>query len=144
MSENRLREKEEIQDSPPVQETTEASSAKRRKKSGLPRNFIRFINVFDWFDRDQVARNMPFILFLSLLVMGYIANSYYAERLIRDIDKTKTELKEKSAEFITIRSKLMYSSKQSEVAKSVEPYQLKESMEPPKKLVITSDKPTSR
>lgn len=144
MSENRLREKEEIKASPSVEETTEASSAKRRKKSGLSRNFIRFINVFDWFDRDQVARNMPFILFLSLLVMGYIANSYYAERLIRDIDKTKTELKEKSAEFITIRSKLMYSSKQSEVAKSVEPYQLKESMEPPKKLVITSDKQNRR
>lgn len=144
MSENRLREKEEEQASPSAEEKAEVSSVKRRRTSGLSRNFIRFINVFDWFDRDQVARNMPFILFLSLLVMCYIANSYYAERLIREIDKTKTELKEKSAEFITIRSKLMYSSKQSEVAKSVEPYQLKESIEPPKKLVITADKASNR
>lgn len=139
-----MRQKEEEQVSSAADEKVDVPSARRRRKSGLPRNFIRFINVFDWFDRDQVARNMPFILFLSLLVMCYIANSYYAERLIRQIDKTKTELKEKSAEFITIRSKLMYSSKQSEVARSVEPYLLKESMEPPKKLVITADKAPNR
>ena len=64
---------------------------------------------------------MPFILYVTLLIMCYIANSYYSERIIRDIDKTKAELKEKSAEFITLRSQLMYSSKQSEVAAAVAP-----------------------
>ena len=79
---------------------------------------------------------MPYILFLTFLVILYIANSYYAERIIRDIDKTKTEMKEKSAEFISTRSQLMYKSKQSEVADAVESLGLKESVEPPQKLTI--------
>ncbi|MFM2206573.1 MAG: hypothetical protein RL213_548 [Bacteroidota bacterium] len=142
MSENRLRDTEEEKTVP--EEIVAEATPKRRKKAGISRSFIRFINVFDWFDRDQVARNMPFILFLSFLVMCYIANSYYSEKLIRDIDKTKLELKERSAEYITIRSKLMYSSKQSEVARSAESLGLKESTEPPKKLVIVTEKASGR
>lgn len=139
MSENRLKEKE----TEDVEATVEPKPA-RKKKSRSARNFVRFINVFDWFDRDQVARNMPFILYVTLLIMCYIANSYYSERIIRNIDKTKSELKEKSAEFITLRSQLMYSSKQSEVAVAVAPYQLHESMEPPKKLIIPAKTNRSR
>ncbi|MBL0102678.1 MAG: hypothetical protein IPP51_02225 [Bacteroidetes bacterium] len=68
---------------------------------------------------------MPFILFVSVLTMGYIANSYYAERVIRDIDRTKNELKERHAEYISTMSRLMYQSKQSEVANQLSAYALR-------------------
>ena len=110
--------------------------APRRRSSGSARTLLKKLNVFDWFDRNQIVNNMPYILFLTFLVILYIANSYYAERIIRDIDKTKTEMKEKSAEFISTRSQLMYKSKQSEVADAVESLGLKESVEPPQKLTI--------
>ena len=41
--------------------------------------------------------------------MLYIANSYYAEHTVRDIDKTEKELKELRSEFIRGKSELMYS-----------------------------------
>ncbi len=81
---------------------------------------------------------MPFILFITVMIIGYIANSYYAERIVRDINKTKIELKEKKAEHISVKSALISDSKQSSVAKSVEQMEIKESTEPPH--LIRADK----
>ena len=85
---------------------------------------------------------MPFILFLTVIAMFYITNSFYAERTIRDIDQTKKELKEKRAEFISTKSKLMINSMQSEVAQhaSAAAFEIKESTVPPKKIVVERGK----
>lgn len=130
MSENKIKEKivEKIKtDKPP----------KKRTPTKFSRSFIRFMNMFGIFSRNQVVHLMPFILFMTILLIGYIGNSYYAEHIIREIDKTKTDLKEKRAQYISIMSKLMYQSNQSEVAKALEPYQIKETIEPPAKIFIT-------
>jgi hypothetical protein len=117
-----------------------AETQPKRRSSRPARGFVKFINVFDWFDKNHFANNMPFILFLTMLVIGYIANSYNAERIIRNIDKTKVELKEKNAEFISTRSQLMFKSKQSEVARAVSATGVFESKEPPKKLFVVETK----
>jgi hypothetical protein len=119
-------------------EQEEVAPVPRKKKtpSVISRNFVRVINMFGIFNRNQVVHLMPFILFVSLLIIGYIANSYYAERMIREIDKTKTELKEKRAEYISTMSRLMYQANQSEVAKVLAPYEIKESTEPPSKIFV--------
>jgi hypothetical protein len=110
---------------------------KKKKPSVFRKNVARMANgVFGIFDRNQIVRQMPFILFVSLIIIGYISNSYYAERMIREIDKTKSELKEKRAEYISTMSRLMYLCNQSEVAKVLVPYQIKESTEPPSKIFI--------
>jgi hypothetical protein len=72
--------------------------------------------------------------------MFYIGNSYYAESTIRQIDKVKIDLKEKRAEFISTESDVMFRSKPSEVAKAVEPMQIKEPLEPPKRIVVREEK----
>ncbi len=86
---------------------------------------------------------MPYIFFLTLIGLVYIANSYYAERTIRDIDAVTKELKTLRTEYITGKSELMIISKQSEVARSVAPHGLKESVEAPRKIVVavTEEKP---
>lgn len=85
--------------------------------------------------RESILRQIPFILFMALVAMVYIANSYYAERMIKEINATTNELKELRSEYITTKSDLMHLSKQSEVAKSANQYGLKESTTPPKKIV---------
>lgn len=108
-----------------------------KKKSGTgSRRLLRFINVFGVFDRNQIVHAMPFILFLTVIIIGYIANSYYAEKMVREINKTKTELKEKRAEFISSDAELVNNNRQSMVAKSLEPVEVKESTEPPKMIII--------
>ena len=127
---------------PPVPEEAEETPVPEPRRKSSPSAFKKGITrmtngLFGIFDRNQVVHLMPFILFVSLLIVGYIANSYYAERMVREIDRTKNELKEKRAEYISTMSRLMYQSNQSEVAKVLEPYGIKESTEPPSKIFIT-------
>ena len=85
---------------------------------------------------ENVVRNLPFILFFMGIGIMYIANSYYAEKTIIQINKTGNDLKELRSEYITGKSELMKRSKQSEVATLAIQNNLKESVEPPKKIVI--------
>jgi hypothetical protein len=109
----------------------------RVKTDNVARNFINVINVFSYFDRKTVVKLMPFLFFLTGLAMLYIANSYYAEHTVRDIDKTEKELKELRSEFITGKSELMFRSKLSEVASVIQPINIKESTSAPKKILLS-------
>lgn len=141
MAENKVTEQTDEQEVEAIDSDNSTKEEQpRRRSSRKSKSWVKYLNVFEWFDRNQLATNMPYILFVTGLIMCYIANSYFAERLIRDIDKTKVELKERSAEFISTRSQLMFESKQSEVAKSVADQQLFESKEPPKKLFLAAEK----
>src|SRR3982751_3825952 len=120
----------------PEERASEQPKPKRTMRRG--RKIMRFMQVFGIFNRTQVVNLMPFILFITVIILFYIANSYYAERLVRQINKVKTDLKERHAEFISTSSELMFRTKQSEVAKTIAPMELKESVQPQKKVVIVS------
>lgn len=81
---------------------------------------------------EGTFRLFPFVLFISFLAFIYIANNYYAERKIRNINKIQKELKEIKYEHISTKSKLMQISKQSQIAKKMESTGIKESTEPVK------------
>ncbi|MFH0866590.1 MAG: FtsL-like putative cell division protein [Bacteroidota bacterium] len=89
--------------------------------------------------RDSVLKGIPFVFYAALLIVFYIANTYYAEKKIIEIEKIKRELKELRSENITSKSKLMYYSRQSEVIKRIEPYGIKESLIPPRKIFVEPD-----
>lgn len=131
MATNSLRQKPEA----PVEE-----APKKKRSTKTARKFLKVMHVFGIFNRDQVVKMMPFILFLSVLILFYIGNSYYAERTIREINKVKSEVKEKHAEFISTSSELSFRTIQSEVAKAIAPMEIKESTEPQKKIIVAQDK----
>ena len=87
--------------------------------------------------RDAMTRQLPFILFLTVLAVLYIGNRYHAERMVRKISETELEVKNLRAEQITIAAELMNISKPSEVSAIVNAKNLglKQSVEPPKKLI---------
>lgn len=122
----------------PVVEEQKAEKPAAEKPRSIKgnKNFSRFMNMYGIFSRNQVVHSMPFILFVTVLIIAYIGNSYYAERMIREIDKTKTDLKDKRAEYISIMSRMMYQSNQSEVARALQSSEVKESTEPPGKIFI--------
>jgi hypothetical protein len=102
------------------------------------RNKIRFKELIDGtiLVRDNMIRQLPYIVFLTFLGIIYIGNRFHAERMVRQINKLKIEVVDLRAEQITTTSELMNISRPSEVAALVEGkgLGLKESMEPPKKL----------
>ena len=73
-----------------------------------------------------IIRNIPYFLFLSALAVLYIFNGHYSDNTIKDINKTSKELKELQYEYKSMKSEVMFRSKQSELAKAVEPLGLKE------------------
>jgi len=88
----------------------------------------------DWkkiFSYRWIVKNIPFFLFLSVLAVVYIYNGHYADKTVRNINKVSNELKELQYEYKTLKSEVMFRSKQSELAKAVAPLGLKELVVPP-------------
>lgn len=87
---------------------------------------------------DFIVKQLPYIVFLVILAFIYIANRYHAEKVVRASIELTQEISDLRAEAITTSSELMLISKQSEVARLVEKrgLGLKESVEPPKKIII--------
>lgn len=75
---------------------------------------------------QSIVKQVPFFLFLALLAVVYIYNGHYADKTIRNINQTAREVKELQYEYKTVKSEVMFRSKQSELAKAVEPLGLKE------------------
>ena len=95
---------------------------------------------FDFFiTRENMQKAFPFFMFLAGIAIFYIANTHYAEKTIRQSDKLTKEIKELRSEYITIKSDLMFRSKQSEVAQRLLQKEIKPLTTPPKKIVVPAE-----
>jgi hypothetical protein len=111
------------------------STARRRQFLQV----FKTLNLFGYIEIRSAVKAMPFIFFLAGWGLIFIANSYYTERTIREIDKVSRELKELKSEYITTKSDLMIKSGQSQVARAVAPMELEESRVAPERLHVPSD-----
>lgn len=92
-----------------------------------------------WLNYQSLVKQIPFFLFLAVLAVIYIYNGHYADNTIRSINKTAKEVKELQWEYKTVKSEVMFQSKQSELVKAVEPLGLKELVSPPMKIADSTD-----
>ena len=110
----------------------------KQNMQGKSESNLKFHNILDGtiLTREKSIRMLPFVLYLTFLAILYIGNTYYAEKTVHEIEKIKVELKELRYEYITTKAELMFRSKQTEVAKSLEYSGLKESTKPPQKIYV--------
>lgn len=89
--------------------------------------------------RKAVLRQSRFILLLVLIAFISIANRNHAEKTVIRLNRMQNDVKELRAKSITISSDLVRISRQSEVVRLVNRYELNldENLEPPKKLIDT-------
>ncbi len=87
-----------------------------------------------------IVKNFPFFLFLSFLAVVYIYNGHFADKTARNINRVNREIEELNYEYKTLKSEVMFRSKQSELSKEVEPLGLKEIIVPPIILVDSNKK----
>lgn len=128
-----------------IKEPPKPTSEPKRKSGGgnivthnvVTRN-VSSVLTGAFLSKERAVSALPFIFFLTFVTLLYIANGYYAESQIRRQNKLTNELKELRSEFIISRSELSDLSKQSEVAKRLEPLGVKESVEPPRKILVHS------
>ena len=112
---------------------------KAEKKPGFENQFFKKLFTEGVVSKEAATEMLPFLIFLSVLCMLYIANSHMAVKNIRSIDKLNKEVKELSWEYKSLKADLMFKSKLTEVAKKVDTLGIKELTEPPKKIVINTN-----
>ncbi|MCC6838607.1 MAG: hypothetical protein IT230_00465 [Flavobacteriales bacterium] len=106
------------------------------------RTFSRgLVNVLNgtFLTKEKVLANMPFLLFTAGLMLFYIGYGYWTERTVRDLDRTSSELKEMRSEYITVRSLLERTERQSQVADDISGIGLRESRVPPMRITVDKD-----
>ena len=89
-----------------------------------------------YFEAGFPVQYLPKILFVMALGLIYIGNTHHAEKTVREINRAQSEVEDLRADYTTLKAEVMYASKQSEVARRVKELGLKESLNPPFKLVI--------
>lgn len=94
------------------------------------------LKLENYFEDGFPVHYLPKILFVLFLGLVYIGNTHYAEQTVRKINLMQVEVEDLRADYTTLKSDLMFGSKQSEVAKKVKSIGLKESLNPPYKVVV--------
>jgi hypothetical protein len=130
---NKIKEEIEIP-SEPIPEIKDKATA----SAPTAKKVMRFLDG-SFMAKENVADMLPFLLFISLIGIFYISIRYYSEKNVFRMNAISNELKELRSEYISTKSELMFKSKQSEVAKAIAETGLKESVVPPKKIVVTNE-----
>lgn len=92
---------------------------------------------WNWMYNRWIVKNIPFYFFIAALAIVYIANGHYADKTMRKINNTEKDLKEMEYEFKTVKQEVIFRSKESELAKAVEPLGLKPLTAPPLRIIDT-------
>ena len=103
---------------------------------GLFSGIERRLKLENYFEEGFPVQYLPKILFVMVLGLLYISNTHNAEKTVRRIDQIHAEVEDLRADYTTLKSDLMFASKQSEVARKVKAMGLKESLKPPTKIVV--------
>lgn len=117
-------------------ENTLKQEKERRNLFGVLENIIKAKGLFD---EGVPVKMLPKIIFLAAILIFYIGNSHYADRSIRKIEKLKVRVDDLRADYTTLKAEVMYSSKQSEVARRVKALGLEESLQAPYKIKVTEN-----
>lgn len=101
-------------------------------------------SVVDKISYKGIVKNVPYLAFIILLGVFYIANSNTAIETQRELDKQKVLLKELNWRNMDAQSKLMNAGMEAEVIRKGAVIGMKPLMMPAYKIVIDSNKPQSK
>lgn len=134
-------ELEELKELAELEKPQEEVKPSKPRKKGVLAKILSKIFGGNFLSDDRAVQHIPFMLFMGLIAILYIANGYYADDKIREENKIKNEIKELRTQYISTKSDLMFESKQSQVAKAVAAMGLKESVVAP--MIIEEDSTTN-
>lgn len=94
-----------------------------------------------WLNYPSLVRQLPFILYLTLLGVLYIYNGHWANKTIRQTQIAEKEMRELQYEYIAAKGELLARSQPSAVVRAVAPIGLKQVTNSP---VVLTDSSTSK
>lgn len=126
MAKNTIRATPQVEE--PITKSTKATG------KGMFSIVDKYIPIGNIFNEGLPVQYVPKVLFFAFMMMLYIANAHYADKLVRKTSRLNSEVNDLRADFTTLKADLMFKSKQSEVAKQVQSLGLTESTVPPTKI----------
>lgn len=91
------------------------------------------LKIKKWFgiNEKMFFKNLPFVLFLSVLGFLYITNTYLLEETVREMEDLKNKINDQNNEFVVTKTQVSLKGQRNEVVHKVEKIGLKESKQPP-------------
>ncbi len=105
------------------------------EKKSSPLRAISEVLNYKW-----IVKNINFFLFLAVIAVLYIANGHMADNRIRKISETARKLKDLQYEYKTIKSEVMFKSRESEMIKAATPLGLAMDSVSPNRIKMLSTK----
>jgi cell division protein FtsL len=88
--------------------TTDEKPASESSKSGKSKKATGFSQILngEFLTKDFVINNLSYILFLFFLLFVLVAKGYYGKSVLKEIQETRTEVDQNTAEYIEIKTLL--------------------------------------
>lgn len=115
--------------------------SKREKKTKSANGVRKVMNILggSFLVREQFTKQFPFMVYVTVLLMVIITNTYIAEERNREIVKNTKLLNDLHVEYIQVKSSIMQASKQSVLARKLGSIGLKDPVEPLKRININEE-----
>ena len=103
-----------------------SSGTEKSAKRGKDANALTQILNGEFLTKSFVLNNLPYIFFIILLLIVFVAKGYYVKQLNDDIKINEEELNQNAADFIEVKTKLEEETKRYKLLEKLEDRQLKE------------------
>lgn len=119
--------------------------SKKEKNEKKTSGIRRVMNILggSFLVREQFTKQFPFMVYVTVLLMIIITNTYIAEDHNREIVKNTKLLKDLHVEYIQVKSSIMQASKQSVLARKLNGTGIKDPVEPLKRININDEQPAT-
>ena len=112
---------------------------KSRKKTGRNTFDVKVLAQImngDILTRENIVNHIPFIGYISLVVVLYIGYGYHTQNIAKKIILLEKEIGELNSEEVTLSTDFNRMTRRAEIEKLVQDKGLHESVEPPKKIEV--------
>jgi len=97
-------------------------------KSGKDANALTQILNGEFLTKSFVLNNLPYIFFILLLLIVFVAKGYYVKQLNGEIEINEKELNQNAADFTESKTKLEEETKRYKLVEKLQERELKESL----------------
>lgn len=105
-----------------------SNGTEKSVKSGKDANALTQILNGEFLTKSFVLNNLPYIFFILLLLIVFVAKGYYVKQLSDEIKINETELNQNAAEYIEAKTKLEEETKRYKLVEKLQERELKESL----------------
>ena len=106
---------------------TKSSYGADKPEAKEPSALTQILNG-EFLTKSFVLNNLPYIFFIILLLIAFVAKGYYVKQLKSEIKINETELNQNAADYIEFKTQLESETKRYKLVEKLKDRELKESL----------------